>query len=251
MQVLMGNSASKSLNNTKLVNNKKMSITSDAINSENQSKTAFPNNKKEFHPFIHETLMCCQLVVESHLNEIIDLIYLIAEYSEPKPVLFGDIITFKRFNTNDTLLNNTKFQIVKYSNNKLKDIAFNGNPVHYGEDFKLMAVSKNNKYLQRTRQINDDRNSVHKTIRFNVGLVELSNAKQTVQFDIAKTDVMGSIVRYDNEKIGITFGGNFEIKHSNDHKNPNNNFRTFMTLRAYETQCVVSWFGTDEQLIIE
>ena len=216
------------------------------------SKTSFPNGKREFESYdgIWTILQECDMIINYGLNCIIDSI---VEYLPIIAVRFGDMISIKRHNEQHksilTVNQQQRFQIVKC------DGSINRRQVvHYGQNFLLKSCNDNNKYIQRHKFKNDDRKTVHKTVRFSLGMVDIdlnSKYKQTVQFDIADKKVMGKVVKYDKSKIGLTFGGNYEIKTSQDHLNPYNNFRTWLTVRGYNHDCVVSWFQSDEQLIID
>ena len=217
------------------------------------SKTSFPNGIRKFDSLdgIWGVLQTCELIKKYDLECIVDTI---VEYMPIKEVRFGDIIRIQRHNAWDHTLfvdGISRFQIVKY------DGSINRREVvHYGQNFLLKVCNDGdkNKYVQRSRIKHNTKDmEIHKTVRYDVGLMELTENikyKQTTQFDNADEEIMGKVVRYDGNKIGITFGGNYVIKNEDDHKNACNDWRTWMTVRDHKGECVVSWFLRDEHLVL-
>ena len=194
----------------------------------------------------------CGLIQKYDLHCIIDTI---VEYMPIKEVRFGDVIRIQRHGSSNQQLSVNgiaRFQIVKC------DGSINRKEVlHFGQNFLLKGYKDGKddqcKYVQRDGIRLNDMNSVHKTMRFNMGLMEFDKNmeyKQTAQFDNADEQIMGKIVKFDGNKIGLTFGGNYVIQKQTDHENACNNFRTWMTLRGSTGECVVSWFASDEHLTI-
>ena len=121
-----------------------------------------------------------------------------------------------------------KFQIVK------TDGTFNADKdeiIPYGYNFLLKSYN-DSRYIQRCIKGHHDNvrdMEIHKTVRFGLCLTEFDDDmiyKQSTQFDINDGDKIVENVFYDGNEIGITFGGNYPIKTSLDHKDPHNNWRT-------------------------
>eukprot|EP01084_Bolivina_argentea_P145219 254580_1 len=218
---------------------------------DNPCKTPFLNGKRQFPPSLHQILKSCALIKAFESEGIDNLITIIIEYTDFEAVLFGDVITIQSCNNKNFLdVGERNFKIVSCDQ---KCNANDKMAVHFGENFMLQSCIGKNKYLQRSKMTQDDRNVVHKTVRFDTEMIHITTDtkyKQTLQFDIANSKVMGNIVRYDKQPTGITFGGNYAVEHTCDHLNPDNDFRTWLSLGTKFKTCVVSWWLSCEKLYI-
>ena len=205
----------------------------------------------EFEPAfqLQRALLSSELVRKYSIDAVPGLLDIIDSYCNEQAVCFGDVISLsyninpmdharEEFRQKQVLKVDgvTEFRIMK----GYCDTSYDGQPIRYGQDF-VLQISEDC-YLQRTESF-PNKPAYLQSFNFHIDSQQIADSAdsnveygQTWQIDMVDASVMGKIVRYGSatEAIALTIGGNFPIKTEDDYKNPNNDFRAYVTVRDPE-----------------